>query len=144
MKTACVIRQIIYMNDLFYTHLALCMTALINPTAIPSFRLTNLSFRIFLVCGFILCRNLKISIIFSIRDYSYLPSTGTRIHYVTPLYLFSGRPSRYCVVFRFVHPRHNGQWLPTSKGFPSQILSITFCPILDVFYVAEVNNHILM
>ena len=65
MKTACVIRQIIYMNDLFYTHLALCMTALINPTAIPSFRLTNLSFRIFLVCGFILCRNLKISIIFN-------------------------------------------------------------------------------
>ena len=33
---------------------------------------------------------------------------------------------QFCVVIRFFHPRHNGQWLPTSKDFLSQILSITF------------------
>ena len=33
---------------------------------------------------------------------------------------------RFCVVIRFFHPRHNGQWPPTSKDFLSQILSITF------------------
>ena len=33
---------------------------------------------------------------------------------------------RFCVVIRFFHPRHNGQWPPTSKDFLSQILSIAF------------------
>ena len=33
---------------------------------------------------------------------------------------------RFCVVIRFYHPGHNGQWPPTSKDFLSQILSITF------------------
>ena len=33
---------------------------------------------------------------------------------------------RFCVVFRFSHPRHNGQWPPISKDFLSQILSIIF------------------
>ena len=33
---------------------------------------------------------------------------------------------RFCVVIQFFHPRHNGQWLPTSKDFLSHILSITF------------------
>ena len=33
---------------------------------------------------------------------------------------------RFCVVIRFFHPRHNGQWPPTLKDFLSQILSITF------------------
>ena len=33
---------------------------------------------------------------------------------------------RFCVVIWFFHPRHNGQWPPTSKDFLSQILSITF------------------
>ena len=33
---------------------------------------------------------------------------------------------RFCVVIRLFHPRHNGQWPPTSKDFLSQILSITF------------------
>ena len=33
---------------------------------------------------------------------------------------------RFCAVIRFFHPRHNGQWPPTSKDFPSQIVSITF------------------
>ena len=33
---------------------------------------------------------------------------------------------RFCVVIRFFHPRHNGQWPPTSKDFLFQILSITF------------------
>ena len=38
---------------------------------------------------------------------------------------------RFCVVIRFFHPRHNGQWRPTLKDFLSQILSITFIfPIL--------------
>ena len=29
---------------------------------------------------------------------------------------------RLCVVIRFCHPRHNGQWPPTSKDFLSQIV----------------------
>ena len=33
---------------------------------------------------------------------------------------------RFCVVIRFFHPRHNAQWRPTSKNFPTQILSMTF------------------
>ena len=33
---------------------------------------------------------------------------------------------RFCLFNRFFHPRHNGQWPPTSKDFLSQILSITF------------------
>ena len=31
----------------------------------------------------------------------------------------------FCMVYRFFHPRHNDQWLPTSKDFLSQILSIS-------------------
>ena len=48
------------------------------------------------------------------------------------LWLFSAFDfCRFCVVFRFFHPRHNGQWPPTLKDFLSQILSITFYfPIL--------------
>ena len=38
---------------------------------------------------------------------------------------------QFCMVIRFFHPRHNGQWPPTSNDFLSQILSITFIiPIL--------------
>ena len=33
---------------------------------------------------------------------------------------------RFCVVIRFFHPHHNGQWPPTSKDYLSQILSISF------------------
>ena len=33
---------------------------------------------------------------------------------------------RFCVVILFFHPRHNGQWPPTTKDFLSQIVSITF------------------
>ena len=33
---------------------------------------------------------------------------------------------RFCVVIRGFHPRHNGQWPPTSKDFLSQNVSITF------------------
>ena len=42
------------------------------------------------------------------------------------LSFFSVRLCRFCVVIRFFHPRHNGQWPPTSKDFLSQIVSITF------------------
>ena len=39
---------------------------------------------------------------------------------------------RFCVIIRCFHPRHNGQWPPTLKGFLSQILSITFF-VLSLF-----------
>ena len=39
----------------------------------------------------------------------------------------------FCVVIRFFHPRHNGQWPQTSKDFLSQILSITF-------YISYLNS----
>ena len=34
--------------------------------------------------------------------------------------------SQLCMVIAFFHPRHYGQWIPTSKDLLSQILSITF------------------
>ena len=44
---------------------------------------------------------------------------------------------RFCVVIQFVHPRHNGQWPPTSKDFLSQIVSIKFMkePVFPFFNV---------
>ena len=30
---------------------------------------------------------------------------------------FNVQPCRFCVVISFFHPRHNGQWPPTSKDF---------------------------
>ena len=45
---------------------------------------------------------------------------------------------RFCVVIRLFHPRHNGQWPPTSKDFLSQILSITFiCFYLHFILILE-------
>ena len=45
---------------------------------------------------------------------------------------------RFCVVIRFFHPRHNGQWPPTSKDFLSQILSITFFSVLNSWERASI------
>ena len=44
-------------------------------------------------------------------------------------WVFSVDFCRFCVLIRFFHPRHNGQWPPTSKDLLSQMLSIYF-PIL--------------
>ena len=47
------------------------------------------------------------------------------------LKIFSVRHLSVLRFIRFFHPRHNGQWPPTSKDFLSQILSITlYFPIL--------------
>ena len=45
---------------------------------------------------------------------------------------------RFCVVVRVFHPRHNGQWPPTSKDFLSQILSITFFSYLNFWERASI------
>ena len=37
---------------------------------------------------------------------------------------------RFCVVIRFFHPRHNGQWPPTSKDFYPRFYPLHVCPIL--------------
>ena len=39
---------------------------------------------------------------------------------------------RFCVIIRFFHTRHNGQWPLTSKDFLSQILSITFIYLMKL------------
>ena len=49
-----------------------------------------------------------------------------RFFYIFLFLLFYNDFCRFCVVIRFFHPRHNGQWPPTSKDFLSQNLSITF------------------
>ena len=36
---------------------------------------------------------------------------------------------RFCVAIRFFHPRHNGQWPPTSKDFYPRFYPLHFCPI---------------
>ena len=43
---------------------------------------------------------------------------------------------RFCMVIRFFHPRHNGQWPPTSKAFYPRSYPLHFFPILnfDLFY----------
>ena len=46
---------------------------------------------------------------------------------------------RFCVVIRFFHPRHNGQWPPTSKDFLSQILSITLFSYLNSWERASIS-----
>ena len=37
---------------------------------------------------------------------------------------------RFCVVIRFCHPRHNGQWPPTSKDFYSRLFPLHCLTIL--------------
>ena len=37
---------------------------------------------------------------------------------------------RFCVVIRFFHPHHNGQWPPTSKDFYPIFYSLHYFPIL--------------
>ena len=37
---------------------------------------------------------------------------------------------RFCVVIRFFHPRHNGQWPPTSNDFYPRFYSLHFLTIL--------------
>ena len=44
----------------------------------------------------------------------------------------------FCVVIRFFHPRHNGQWPPTSKDFLYQILSITLFSYLNSWERASI------
>ena len=41
----------------------------------------------------------------------------------------------FCVVVRFFHPRHNGQWPPTSKDFLSQILLFYSQHVLDCLVI---------
>ena len=52
---------------------------------------------------------------------------------------FRVRLCRFCVVIRFFHPRHNGQWPPTSKDFQSQIVSITFFSYLNSWERASIS-----
>ena len=56
----------------------------------------------------------------------------TQLHiYVKGIFFRS--TCRFCVVISYFHPRHKGQWPPTSKDFLSQIVSITFIfPILII------------
>ena len=37
---------------------------------------------------------------------------------------------RFCVVIRFFHPRHKGQWPPTLKDFHTRLYPLLFYPIL--------------
>ena len=46
----------------------------------------------------------------------------------------------FCVVIRFFHPRHNGQWPPTSNDFLSQILSITLSSYLNSFLLPLIRT----
>ena len=46
---------------------------------------------------------------------------------------------RFCVVIWFFHPRHNGQWPPTSNDFLSQIWSITFFSYLNSSEKASIS-----
>ena len=57
---------------------------------------------------------------------SHLTSSNYTLTIVFFIYFLAFDFCRFCVVIRVFHPRHNGQWPPTSKDFLSQILSITF------------------
>ena len=43
-------------------------------------------------------------------------------------FIFCVRLCRFCVVIRFFHSRHNGQWPPTSKAFLYQMYSVFSSP----------------
>ena len=45
---------------------------------------------------------------------------------------------RFCVVIRFFHPRHNGQWPPTSKDFLSQIVPLHLFSYLNSWERASI------
>ena len=45
----------------------------------------------------------------------------------------------FCMVIRFFHPCHNGQWPPTSQDFLYQILSITFISYLNSWERASIS-----
>ena len=46
------------------------------------------------------------------------------------LFLLAFDFCRFCVVIRFFHPRHNGQWPPTSKDFYTRSYSLHYFLIL--------------
>ena len=46
------------------------------------------------------------------------------------LAFFRVRLCRFCVVIRFVHPRHNGQWPPISKDFYTRSYPLHYFLIL--------------
>ena len=50
---------------------------------------------------------------------------------------------RFCVVIHFFHPRHKGQWPPTSKRFSYQILSITFLSHLNSWERASISLFLM-
>ena len=53
-------------------------------------------------------------------------------------YNFSVRLLSFCVVIRFFHPRHNGQWPPTSKDFLSQIYPLQLFSYLNSWERASI------
>ena len=46
---------------------------------------------------------------------------------------------RFCVVIRFNHPRHNGQWPPTSKDFYTRSYPLHY--ILNFIYFTTITKH---
>ena len=60
------------------------------------------------------------------RKHLWLYMKQEGIFYIHILFFLAIDFCRFCVVIQFFHPRHNGQWSPTSKDFLTQILSITF------------------
>ena len=73
-------------------------------------------------------READINAIFVLNQvyYIYTKKSETLLKKKNDLKIFSVRLLSVLRFIRFFHPRHNGQWPPTSKDFLSQILSITF------------------
>ena len=62
--------------------------------------------------------------------------TQKQTMWVTWIYFFNSFLAfdfcRFCVVIRFLHPRHNGQWPPTSKDVHTRFYPLHFYPILNL------------
>jgi len=48
---------------------------------------------------------------------------------------------RFCIVIQFFHPRHNGQWPPTSQDFYTRSYPLHYFLILFLGIIVHVRNH---
>ena len=46
---------------------------------------------------------------------------------------------RFCLVTRFIHPSHNGQWPPTAKDFYPRFYPLHFYPILILQIISSIS-----
>ena len=60
----------------------------------------------------------------------YVINFSCFILYPNPSFFLAFDFCRFCVVIRFFHPRHNGQWPPTLQDFYTNLIHYIIFPVL--------------